>query len=100
VPISSRVRVLDYLGSAPNLAGSGLGLIALFIIAITGLGGALWPALLLLAYATGAVIGQLSFASTGHGEEHAGWDGTAPSGQVALPLRGAGVAGSEQFRRT
>ena len=69
MPISSRVRVLNYLGSAPNLVGSGLGLMALFIIAMTGLGGALWPALVLLAYATGAVIGQLSFVSTGHGED-------------------------------
>lgn len=67
MPISSRARVLDYLGSAPNLVGSALGLTALFIIAITGLGGALWPALVLLAYATGAVIGQLSFASTATG---------------------------------
>jgi hypothetical protein len=69
VPISSRARVLDYLGSAPNLVGSGLGLTALFVIAITGLGGTLWPALILLAYAAGAVIGQLSFVSTGHGED-------------------------------
>lgn len=66
--ISSRARVLDYLGSAPNLVGSGSGLIALFIIAITGLGGVLWPALILLAYAAGAIIGQLSFATAGHGE--------------------------------
>jgi hypothetical protein len=69
VPISSRGRVLDYLGSAPNLVGSGLGLTALLIIAITGLGGALWPALVLLAYIVGAVIGQLSYVSTGHPED-------------------------------
>jgi hypothetical protein len=68
VPIS-RARVMDYLGSAPNLVGSGLGLTALLIIAITGLGGAQWPALVLLAYAAGAVIGQLSFVSTGHAED-------------------------------
>ena len=69
MPISSRARVLDYLGSAPNLIGSGLGLTALLIIAIAGLGGTLWPALVLLAYAAGAVIGRLSFVSTGHGED-------------------------------
>jgi hypothetical protein len=69
VPISSRARVLDYLGSAPNSVGSGLGLTALLIIAITGLGGAVWPALVLLAYVAGAVIGQLSFVRTGHPED-------------------------------
>jgi hypothetical protein len=59
VPINRRARVLKYLGSLPNLVGCALGLTALFIIAITGLGGLLWPALIVLAYAAGAVIGQL-----------------------------------------
>jgi hypothetical protein len=59
VPINRRARVLNYLGSSPNLIGCGLGLTALFIIAVTGLGGILWPALIILAYAAGAVIGQL-----------------------------------------
>ena len=56
MPTSRRARVLDYLGSAPNLVGSGLG-------------GALWPALVLLAYVAGAVIGQLTFVRTGHPED-------------------------------
>jgi hypothetical protein len=59
VPISRRARVLNYLGSTPNLVGCGFGVIALVIIAISGLGGILWLALILLAYAAGAVIGQL-----------------------------------------
>ena len=50
---SSRARVLDYLGSTPNLLGSALGLVALFIVAITGLAGVLWPALVLLVYVAG-----------------------------------------------
>ena len=65
--ISRRARVLDYLGSAPNLIGSALGLVALFICAITGLGGVPWPALILLVYVAGAAIGRLTFESTGHG---------------------------------
>jgi hypothetical protein len=64
VPINRRARVLNYLGSSPNLVGCALGLTALFIIAITGLGGILWPVLIVLAYAAGAVIGQLM--SSGH----------------------------------
>jgi hypothetical protein len=64
VPINRRARVLKYLGSSSNFVGCGLGLAALFIIAITGLGGILWPALIVLAYAAGAVIGQLM--SPGH----------------------------------
>ncbi len=67
MPISRRARVLDYLGSAPNLIGSALGLVALFICAITGLGGVLWPALILLVYVAGAAIGKLTFEGTGHG---------------------------------
>lgn len=67
MPISRRERVLDYLGSAPNLIGSALGLVALFISAITGLGGPLWPALIVLVYVAGAAIGKLTFAGTGHG---------------------------------
>jgi hypothetical protein len=59
VRINRAARVLNYLGSSPNLVGCGLGLTALFIIAISGLGGILWPALIVLAYAAGAVIGQL-----------------------------------------
>lgn len=65
MPTSRRARVLDYLGSAPNLIGSALGLVALFIAGITGLGGG--PALILLVYVAGAAIGQLTFAGTGHG---------------------------------
>ena len=64
---SSRARVLDYLGSAPNLVGSGLSLVALLVIAATGLGGTLWPALVVLVYIAGAAIGQLTFEGPGHG---------------------------------
>ena len=64
MPINRHARVLNYLGSSPNLVGCGLGLTGLGIIAITGLGGILWPALVVLAYAAGAVIGQLM--SPGH----------------------------------
>ena len=67
MPSSRRARVLDYLGSAPNLIGSALGLVALFIAGITGLGGVLWPALILLVYVAGAAIGRLTLAGTGHG---------------------------------
>ena len=64
---SSRARVLDYLGSTPNLLGSGLGLVALFVVAITGLAGAQWPALVILVYVAGVAIGRLTFAGTGAG---------------------------------
>ena len=63
--ISSRGRLLDYLGSTPNLLGSGLGLVALSVVAITGLAGAQWPALVILVYVAGVAIGRLTFASTG-----------------------------------
>ena len=78
MPTSRRARVLDYLGSAPNLIGSALGLVALFIAGITGLGGVLWPALILLVYVAGAAIGKLTFAGTGHG-------GDTPAGTRPRP---------------
>lgn len=51
---------LDYLGSTPNLAGSGLALVALFVTTITGLGGALWPVLIALVYIIGLALGRLT----------------------------------------
>ena len=83
VPTSRRARVLDYLGSAPNLIGSALGLVALFIAGITGLGGVLWPALILLVYVAGAAIGKLTFAGTRR--RYTGRYATAPRGQVTGP---------------
>ena len=53
---SRTTRALDYLGSTPNLAGSGLALVALFVTTITGLGGALWPVLIALVYIIGLAI--------------------------------------------
>ena len=57
---SRTTRALDYLGSTPNLAGSGLALVALFVTSITGLGGALWPVLIALVYIIGLALGRLT----------------------------------------
>jgi Ca-activated chloride channel homolog len=68
LPVQS--RILDYLGSTPNLVGSGLALVALMVSTITGLAGALWPVLVVLAYAAGAVLSRLTFNHDGHDGHH------------------------------
>ena len=57
---SSSTRILDYLGSKPNLAGCGLALVALLVTTMTGLGGALWPILVVLVYIIGMALGRLA----------------------------------------
>jgi hypothetical protein len=69
VAISNRTRILQYLGSPLNLAGSGLALVALFVTTITGLGGALWPLLVVLVYIIGVAIGRL-YETHGQGTPH------------------------------
>jgi hypothetical protein len=85
VPTSRRARVLDYLGSAPNLIGSALGLVALFIAGITGLGGVLWPALILLGLRCGRGHRQAHLRGHGSRRRYTGRYATAPRGQVTGP---------------
>jgi hypothetical protein len=71
VPTSRQSRIFEYLGSTPNLVGSGLALVALMVSTITGLAGALWPVLVALAYGAGAVLSRLTFNHDGHEGQHA-----------------------------
>jgi hypothetical protein len=86
VPISSRARVLDYLGSTPNLLGSGLGLAALFVVAITGLAGAQWPALVILVYVAGVAIGKAHLHRRGCGRASAACCETTSGRQVGATI--------------